>query len=259
MEGSTAYFIQKKHSKHSDDAYATFYEAQQNSFWSLYISFTWLILTLVKKHVTHMKNTKKDRKIRLNLEAKGSSTTWVVNFYYEHVCCPSVHERQLEQKAEDQQRNSRVRAGGLLCVKPDSVSEPLRTSSIELVHLVTITVESKCGCVANILSCLWALVDISIDEQCICMIIAQVTKCWQHFSTCMAPDRYKQKDLSEVQPIIFAHHAWWAPPVNVKYPFQHTLYIQNIDTQMTTEWSCKSVNSSALSRACSVWLCVLWP
>jgi hypothetical protein len=127
-----------------------------------------------------------------------------VNFYNEHVCCPSVHERQLEQKAEDQERNSGVTAGGLLCVKPDSVSEPLRTSSIELVHLVTITVESKCGCVANILSCLCALVNISIDEQCICMIIAQVTKCWQHFSTCMAPDRYKQKDLSEVQPI-FLH------------------------------------------------------
>jgi hypothetical protein len=54
--------------QHSDDAYATFYEAQQNSFWSLYISFTWLILTLVKK------NTKKDCKIRLNLEAKGSKT-----------------------------------------------------------------------------------------------------------------------------------------------------------------------------------------
>ncbi len=103
-----------------------------------------------------MKSTKKDRKIRLNLEAKGSkhSTTSVVNLYYEHVCCPSVHERQLEQKAKDQQRNSRVTAGGLLCVKPDSVSEPLRTSSIELVHFVTITVESKCGCVANILSCL---------------------------------------------------------------------------------------------------------
>jgi hypothetical protein len=132
------------------------------------------------------------------------STTSVVNFYNEHVCCPSVHERQLEQKAEDQERNSGVTAGGLLCVKPDSVSEPLRTSSIELVHLVTITVESKCGCVANILSCLCALVNISIDEQCICMIIAQVTKCWQHFSTCMAPDRYKQKDLSEVQPI-FLH------------------------------------------------------
>jgi hypothetical protein len=60
--------------QHSDDAYATFYEAQQNSFWSLYISFTGLILTLVKKHVIHMKNTKKDSKIRLTLEGKGSKT-----------------------------------------------------------------------------------------------------------------------------------------------------------------------------------------
>lgn len=68
--------------------------------------------------------------------------------------------------------------------------KPLFSSAKHLIYPLTIAVEMKCGCVANVLGCFWAFINVCIYERKLWKIVAQLAECREDLVTHPTPENY---------------------------------------------------------------------
>ena len=67
--------------------------------------------------------------------------------------------------------------------------KPLFSSTKHLIYPLTIAVEMKCGCVANVLGCFWAFINVCIYERELWKLVAQLAECREDLVTHPAPEK----------------------------------------------------------------------
>jgi len=72
-------------------------------------------------------------------------------------------------------------------MQPHSITKPLLPSTIELVYSVSISKESECWSVSNVLCCFWTLINISINKYRLRILVTEITEGRKNISTNMAP------------------------------------------------------------------------
>lgn len=74
-------------------------------------------------------------------------------------------------------------------VQPQTIMQPLFSSTKHLIYLFTVSVKLKRRCIADVLSHFWTFINICIYERKLWEIVTQLTEFREDLATNTAPER----------------------------------------------------------------------
>lgn len=74
-------------------------------------------------------------------------------------------------------------------VQPQTIMQPLFSSTKHLIYPFTVSVKLKCRCIPNVLSRLWTFINVCIYERKLWEIVTQLAECRENLATNTAPEK----------------------------------------------------------------------